>query len=466
MSGRSNGVSPIDTISRCWCSPPARWPAAPWRGWSPKARATPTPGRPRSKAFSSTSMLRASRESSSIPSRVAWSKVPRTWRWPWWRSSLPGWMRAPPPAVWPVVWPYPPYTSAAPPSSAKLTCASARPRSPARTGSPGAARFASPSRSPTSASKPEYSPGKSGSWIGLKAGSQPCKSKSAAASLPTWASLISSPPPWIRTTRASVRPAWSSCTKPIPALSTAACPRASWCTSCLPPAIPSSASWCPRVTVGGMTAAKLLSAIEPIIRYQRGRFRGGEGTAPGSPRYEFGLQLKEDTLHRLIDIWATGEASASLGFAAARLFDELDPLERLKNDKFAAEGVAGGTSTLRAMRKLQKQGLEHVGQASGLSSQTLDPMIRFALLDSVANVLCPACKLWNTGHGANMMREAVSLMGGYGITEDCPGFLGHKWMDAQLEATYEGPESVQRRQLTLTMTDELFLAQYRNWIGE
>ena len=53
----------------------------------------------------------------------------------------------------------------------------------------------------------------------------------------------------------------------------------------------------------------------------------------------------------------------------------------------------------------------------------------------------------------NMMREAVSLMGGYGITEDCPGFLGHKWMDAQLEATYEGPEAVQRRQLSVTMTN-------------
>jgi hypothetical protein len=65
-----------------------------------------------------------------------------------------------------------------------------------------------------------------------------------------------------------------------------------------------------------------------------------------------------------------------------------------------------------------------------------------------------------------MMREAVSLMGGYGITEDCPGFLGHKWMDAQLEATYEGPEAVQRRQLTLTMTDELFLAQFRLWIAD
>jgi alkylation response protein AidB-like acyl-CoA dehydrogenase len=92
--------------------------------------------------------------------------------------------------------------------------------------------------------------------------------------------------------------------------------------------------------------------------------------------------------------------------------------------------------------------------------------VQFVLLDSQANVYCPACKLWNTGHGANTMREAVSLMGGYGITEDCPGFLGHKWMDAQLEATYEGPEAVQRRQLSVTMINEVFLAQYREWIRE
>jgi hypothetical protein len=65
-----------------------------------------------------------------------------------------------------------------------------------------------------------------------------------------------------------------------------------------------------------------------------------------------------------------------------------------------------------------------------------------------------------------MMREAVSLMGGYGITEDCPGFLPQKWMDAQLEATYEGPEAVQRRQLSVTMTNEVFLAQFEEWIKE
>ncbi len=95
-----------------------------------------------------------------------------------------------------------------------------------------------------------------------------------------------------------------------------------------------------------------------------------------------------------------------------------------------------------------------------------DPLVKFSILDSLANVLCPACKLWNTGHGANMMREAVSLMGGYGITEDCPGFLGQKWMDAQLEATYEGPEAVQRLQLSMTMTNELFRAQFEQWIVE
>ncbi|HTI98411.1 MAG TPA: acyl-CoA dehydrogenase family protein [Dongiaceae bacterium] len=226
-----------------------------------------------------------------------------------------------------------------------------------------------------------------------------------------------------------------------------------------------------RVTVGLMTAAKLLSAVEPVILYQRRRFRGGQG-APGTPRYELGIQQKEDALHRLVDIWATGEASASLGFAAARLFDELDPLEKDK-DRILAEKNLTGRAILREMGLKQQKALELLRLASlpetGCDAQQLqeleaDPLVRYALLDAQANVLCPACKLWNTGHGANMMREAVSLMGGYGVTEDCPGFLGQKWMDAQLEATYEGPEAVQRLQLSVTMTNELFLAQFRQWI--
>ena len=219
-----------------------------------------------------------------------------------------------------------------------------------------------------------------------------------------------------------------------------------------------------RVTVAIMTSAKLLSAVEPVIRYARGRFRGGSIATPGSPRYELGLQLKQDVVHRLVDVWATGEASASLGFEAARVFDQVDPLEKQKAEIMEQRGIAGGSKTLKAMRLVQKDALEFLaGRKPELADDTLT---QYALLDSVANVLCPACKLWNTGHGAQVMREAVSLMGGYGITEDCPGFLGHKWMDSQLEATYEGPEAVQRRQLSITMTDDLFLAQFRQWIRD
>jgi len=224
-----------------------------------------------------------------------------------------------------------------------------------------------------------------------------------------------------------------------------------------------------RVTVGVMTAAKLLSAVEPIIRYQRQRFRGGATATPGSVRYELGLQAREDALHRLVDVWATGEASASLGFAAARTFDDLDPLERDVDQLLTAQGV----TSARARAKLQREASDRAAEllrlpASDPKKEQLqsDPLLRFVMLDSLADVLCPATKLWNTGLGAQMMREAVSLMGGYGITEDCPGFLGNKWVDAQLEATYEGPEAVQRRQLSITTTNPLFLAQFRVWIKE
>jgi alkylation response protein AidB-like acyl-CoA dehydrogenase len=221
-----------------------------------------------------------------------------------------------------------------------------------------------------------------------------------------------------------------------------------------------------RVPVGLMTAAKLLSSIEPVIRYQRERFRGAEGSRPGSLRYEQGIQQREDALHRLVDIWATGEAASSLGFAAARLFDDLDPLEKQKTALLKERGVQGGRSELKALKESEQRAIELLSLKENdprRAELDADPLVGYVLKDAEANVICPATKLWNTGHGANMMREAVSLMGGYGITEDCPGFLANKWMDAQLEATYEGPEAVQRRQLTVTMTSEVFLAQFRAW---
>jgi hypothetical protein len=225
-----------------------------------------------------------------------------------------------------------------------------------------------------------------------------------------------------------------------------------------------------RVTVGLMTAAKLLSAVEPIIRYQRGRFRGGN-LEPGSPRYELGIQQKDDALHRTAAIWAMGEAAASFGFEGARIFDELAPLEEEKFRIFEEQGIRGGRKEFKALKAREAEAIEYVklkarGEADSERFAELDsdPIVKYVALDSLANVLCPAVKLWNTGQGATVMREAVSLMGGYGITEDCPGFLGQKWMDAQLEATYEGPEAVQRRQLTVTLITPVFKTYFQTWI--
>jgi hypothetical protein len=161
-----------------------------------------------------------------------------------------------------------------------------------------------------------------------------------------------------------------------------------------------------------MTAAWLLSAVEPILRSHH-------APGPGDSKADRGLPQRDDPLDRVIDVWAAGEASASLGLAAARVLDELELPERRKDD-----------------------------------------------LAPLANVLGPACTLWNTGHGANMMREAASLMGASGTAEGGLRLAGRTWIDAELEATGEGSESVERRRLSAAMTDEGFLAQFAGWIRE
>lgn len=228
------------------------------------------------------------------------------------------------------------------------------------------------------------------------------------------------------------------------------------------------------VTVGMMTSAKLLSAVEPVIRYQRGRFRGGAGLEPGSPRYDLGIQQKEDAIQRLVDIWASGEARRlSLGFAAARVFDEYDPTHPAQGTH---PGGAGHQRRPRpdVPRRQAAPGRAGVSGHVRLGTGDAQPRpIRGAGGGPARAVRhqgcageCDAPGLQAVEHRPRHQRHArsVSLMGGYGITEDCPGFLGQKWMDAQLEATYEGPEAVQRRQLSVTMADDLFLAQFRQWI--
>jgi alkylation response protein AidB-like acyl-CoA dehydrogenase len=230
-----------------------------------------------------------------------------------------------------------------------------------------------------------------------------------------------------------------------------------------------------RATPAIMTSAKLLSAVEPVIRYHRRRFRGATGINEGTPRFDMGLQQKEDALHRLIDVWAAGEAGASLGFETARLLDTFDALEKAKAAVLAQQGIAGGRAELKALRTREDDAIAYVvlaaktarnaDESARLTALDADPVVKFIVTESLSSVLIPSAKLWNTGHGVNMMREAVSMMGGYGITEDCPGFLGTKWIDGQLEATYEGPEVVQRRQLSVTMSRPIFLQQFQLWVA-
>jgi hypothetical protein len=125
---------------------------------------------------------------------------------------------------------------------------------------------------------------------------------------------------------------------------------------------------------------------------------------------------------RLLDVWAAGEAAASLGFWAARLSDELDG--------------AGA----------ERGGLE--GQAA---------------------VLCPAAKLFGTSITSEMLRKAAALMGGRGAEPDrdlAGKLLGSKLIDAQVEAVYLGPEAIQRGQIAAFMIDESFQAQFLAWTLE
>jgi alkylation response protein AidB-like acyl-CoA dehydrogenase len=230
-----------------------------------------------------------------------------------------------------------------------------------------------------------------------------------------------------------------------------------------------------RIPVGLMTMAKLISAVEPVIRYHRKRFQGGDAAKEGTPRFDHGIQMNEDALQRLVDVWASGEAGCSLGFAASRLADAFDPIEKAKEKLFEEQGVVGPRKQMMALRKLKDTvqefvELEHLPESERdvARYQELkdDTLVQFAYMEALAGILNPATKLWCTGVGATVMREAVSLVGGYGITEDCPGFLMQKWTDAQLEATYEGPEAVQRRHMSVTMTSDVFQATVSAWIGQ
>ncbi len=125
--------------------------------------------------------------------------------------------------------------------------------------------------------------------------------------------------------------------------------------------------------------------------------------------FQRGLRRPSPGWARLVaEIWAAAEAACSLGFAAVRSCDD-------------------------------------------------------AACPETAAVLSPAAKLWNTGQAAARLREAVSLLGAAGAAAGCPGQLNEMCFDAHLEAVYEGPEAIQRRQLSAAMVEPAFLARFRAW---
>ena len=83
-----------------------------------------------------------------------------------------------------------------------------------------------------------------------------------------------------------------------------------------------------------------------------------------------GLQQKEDALHRLVDIWAAGEASAALGFATARFFDE--KLAKMTPER-AAEIILKGvlSNKARVLVGVDAHAMHHLAKLTGSRYQDL-----------------------------------------------------------------------------------------------
>jgi hypothetical protein len=149
-----------------------------------------------------------------------------------------------------------------------------------------------------------------------------------------------------------------------------------------------------RALLGLMTAAKALSTIQEWFN-SPGRKRGG---------VEFRLALA--------DLWATGEAAASLGFCAARLNDEQD----------------------------------------AATNRTADARL--------AALFSSAAKLFSSSHVAESLRHAAAWSECDALTMFAsPDFL----IDAQIEDMYMGPSALQRRMVSAAMIDARFLAGFQAW---
>lgn len=153
-----------------------------------------------------------------------------------------------------------------------------------------------------------------------------------------------------------------------------------------------------RALLALMTAAKALSTVQEWF----------SSTAEKSEDAEFRLCMA--------DLWATGEAAASLGFFAARLSDKLDEAE-------------------------------HPSSADA----------------KLAALFSPAAKLFSSSRIPKCLQQ-VAAWNEHGAQETTD--LHSRLVDAQIEDMYMGPAALQRRLVSVAMTDAHFLAEFQKWTGE
>lgn len=154
-----------------------------------------------------------------------------------------------------------------------------------------------------------------------------------------------------------------------------------------------------RAILSLMTAAKLLSTVESFVHSDS--------------------QLSEESLlwQSMAELWAIGEAAASLGFAAARISDDLDHEENPSPS-----------------------------------------------LVSRCAVLSPAAKLFSTNRVPSVLQSVAVVRERWTVQNVFS--LQDKIADAQIEAVQMGPEALQRRQLSVAMIDDHFLREFGLWTEE
>jgi alkylation response protein AidB-like acyl-CoA dehydrogenase len=184
-----------------------------------------------------------------------------------------------------------------------------------------------------------------------------------------------------------------------------------------------------------------------------------EGRRPASPHRHLG--------HR------RGERVARLRRRA--LFDELDPLEREKDRILAERGVKPGRPTIKALAAATSDALEYID----LDALPAGPARRRALRCARRRPARPVRRARRARQRA--LPRVQALEHGSRRNDDARGrepdgrLRHHRGLPGlprlQVDGRparghLRGPEAVQRRQLSITMTNEVFLGQFRQWIAE